>query len=133
MKRDERSLKWAKVNGYKYVTCDDEGNIKGYGFSRQTLENWNKEGLTVLTIRQYEKATKEDLIMFRKDEKDRYYEGLSRGQAEAYVRIHDLIKNHENDEPKAVLCAIKMICEFELQSNPYSNDIILFKTKEDKQ
>ena len=60
MKRDERSLKWAKVNGYKYVECDDEGNIKGYGFSRQTLENWNKEGLTVLTIRQYEKATKEE-------------------------------------------------------------------------
>ena len=60
MKRDERSLKWAKVNGFKYVACDDEGNINGYGFSRQTLENWNKEGLTVLTIRQYEKATKED-------------------------------------------------------------------------
>ena len=46
MKRDERSLKWAIVNGFKYVTCDDEGNIKGYGFSRQTLENWNKEGIT---------------------------------------------------------------------------------------
>ena len=71
--------------------------------------------------------------MFRKDEKDRYYEGLSRGEAEAYVLIHDLIKNHENDDPKAVLCAIKMICEFELKSNPYSNGIILFKTKEDKQ
>lgn len=60
MKRDVINLKWAIVNGYKYVTCDDEGNIKGYGFSRQTLENWNKEGLTILTIRQYEKATKEE-------------------------------------------------------------------------
>lgn len=71
--------------------------------------------------------------MFRKDVKDRYYEGLSRGEAEAHVRIHDLIKNHENDDPKAVLCAIKMICEFELKSNPYSNDIIIFKTKEKQQ
>lgn len=58
--------------------------------------------------------------MFRKDVKDRYYEGLSRGQAEAYVRIHDLIKNHENDDPKAVLCAIKMICEFE--RNKYNRE-----------
>ena len=60
MKRDERSLKWAKVNGYKYVECDDEGNIKGYGFSRQTLEYHNLSEYNVMTIRQYEKATKED-------------------------------------------------------------------------
>lgn len=59
MKRDERSLKWAKVNGYKYVMCDAEGNIKGYGFSRQTLEYHNFSGYNVMTIRQYEKATKE--------------------------------------------------------------------------
>ncbi len=59
MKRDERSLKWAKVNGYKYVECDDEGNIKGYGFSRQTLEYHNLSEYNVMTIRQYEKATKE--------------------------------------------------------------------------
>ena len=60
MKRDERSLKWAKVNGYKYVECDDEGNIKGYGFSRQTLEYHNLSEYNVMTIRQYEKATKEE-------------------------------------------------------------------------
>ena len=57
MKRDERSLKWAKVNGYKYVECDDEGNIKGYGFSRQTLENWGKLGiLHVFTVMKNGKA-----------------------------------------------------------------------------
>lgn len=64
MKRDVRNLKWAIVNGFKYVTCDDEGNIKGYGFSRQTLENWNcdtlRDGLNIMTIRQYQKATKEN-------------------------------------------------------------------------
>ena len=59
MKRDERSLKWAKVNGYKYVKCDDDGIINGYGFSRQTLENNNEKNLNIMTIRQYEKATKE--------------------------------------------------------------------------
>lgn len=59
MKRDVRSLKWAKVNGYKYVKCDDDGNINGYGFSRQTLENNNEKNLNIMTIRQYEKATKE--------------------------------------------------------------------------
>ena len=60
MKRDERSIKWAVVNGYKYVQCDDDGNINGYGFSRQTLENNNEKNLNIMTIRQYEKATKED-------------------------------------------------------------------------
>lgn len=64
MKRDVRNLKWAIVNGFKYVTCDDEGNIKGYGFSRQTLESWScdtlRDGLNIMTIRQYQKATKED-------------------------------------------------------------------------
>ena len=60
MKRDKRSLQWAKVNGYKYVQCDDDGNINGYGFSRQTLENNNEKNLNIMTIRQYEKATKED-------------------------------------------------------------------------
>lgn len=60
MKRDKRSLQWAKVNGYKYVKCDDDGNINGYGFSRQTLENNNEKNLNIMTIRQYEKATKED-------------------------------------------------------------------------
>lgn len=60
MKRDERSLKWAKVNGYKYVECDDEGNIKGYGFSRQTLEYHNLSEYNVMTIRQYEKATERE-------------------------------------------------------------------------
>lgn len=59
MKRDERSIKWAVVNGYKYVKCDDEGNISGYGFSRQTLENNDKDGQNIMTIRQYYKATKE--------------------------------------------------------------------------
>lgn len=60
MKRDERSLKWAKVNGYKYVECDDEGNIKGYGFSRHTLEYHNLSEYNVMTIRQYEKATERE-------------------------------------------------------------------------
>lgn len=60
MKRDERSIKWAVVNGYKYVKCDDEGNISGYGFSRQTLKNNDKDGQNIMTIRQYYKATKEE-------------------------------------------------------------------------
>lgn len=52
MKRDKRGLQWAKVNGYKYVKCDDDGNINGYGFSRQTLENNNEKNLNIMTIRQ---------------------------------------------------------------------------------
>lgn len=73
MKRDERSLKWAKVNGYKYVKCDDDGNINGYGFSRQTLENNNEKNLNIMTIRQYEKATKE--VNMEKENNDKLPEG----------------------------------------------------------
>ena len=77
MKRDERSLKWAKVNGYKYVMCDDDGNINGYGFSRQTLENNNEKNLNIMTIRQYEKATKE---VDMENELERIREQLPEGE-----------------------------------------------------
>lgn len=50
--------------------------------------------------------------------KDRLYEGISRGEARVWIRINDILKRHKDDEPHAVLTAIKIICEYEINKNP---------------
>lgn len=59
MERDEEKLAFAIKSRFKYVMCDDTGNIKGYGLCRKTLEYHNEENLNIMTIRQYQKATEE--------------------------------------------------------------------------
>ena len=53
---NERKLDFAEKSRYKYVCCDAEGNIEGYGMSRTTLENnMDRTGdhYDVLTLLQY--------------------------------------------------------------------------------
>ena len=70
-------------------------------------------------------------IMFgKKSEKnDQYYEGLGKGEAKAYSMIHDVIERNMMEDPKAVLIAIKVVCEHELLDNPYIKNVTLFKLK----
>ena len=58
---------------------------------------------------------------------DRYFEGLSTGEAKAYSMIMDIIENHQEDDAKAVLTAIQIVCEHELRGNPRVRDVTLFK------
>lgn len=60
MKRDEKNLHFAVTSRYKYVLCDEDGSIKGYGLSRKTLEYHNQgknNNYRVMTVRQYIKET----------------------------------------------------------------------------
>lgn len=54
-----------------------------------------------------------------KDSNEKYYEGIGRGNAEAFAKINDIIEKHSGDDPAAVLMAVKIICEYELRDNPY--------------
>lgn len=59
---------------------------------------------------------------------DRYIEGLSTGEAKAYVRINEILEKHPaQDDAYAILMAIKILCEFELRDNPYARNVMLFK------
>ena len=61
---------------------------------------------------------------------DRYFEGLGMGEAKAYTRILDVLNTHNMiDDAYSVLESVKIICEYELRDNPYSNKVILFKQK----
>ena len=60
---------------------------------------------------------------------DRYYEGLGEGEAKAYVRVKDVIERNLMEDPKAVLIAIKLICEYELRDNPYVKNVTLFRVQ----
>ena len=57
--------------------------------------------------------------MFGKKDNDRFFEGYGRGAADAYSRLNEIIEQHADDDPKAVLVALKIICEYELDKNPY--------------
>ena len=64
---------------------------------------------------------------------DRYYEGLSTGEAKAYARIKDIIDEYwgePNCDHYGMLTAVRAICEYELRGNPYRRNVTLFKTKE---
>lgn len=67
--------------------------------------------------------------MFEKKNNDRYFEGHGMGKADAYTRINEIIEQHADDDPKAVLTALKIICEYELMGNPYSHNVVLFKSE----
>ena len=57
---------------------------------------------------------------------DRYYEGVGEGKATAYSMIHEVIERNLMEDPKAVLIAIKVVCEHELLDNPYIKNVRLF-------
>ena len=65
----------------------------------------------------------------KKEANDRYYEGLGKGEAKAYAMIHDVIERNMMEDPKAVLTAIKLVCEHELLDNPFIKNVTLFKYK----
>ena len=50
-------------------------------------------------------------------------------KAKAYSMIHDVIERNLMEDPKAVLIAIKLVCEHELLDNPYVRNVTLFKSK----
>ena len=58
-----------------------------------------------------------------------YFKGLGEGKATAYTLISEVIEAHEAEDPKAVLIAIKTICDYELLGNPYRSHVHLMKTK----
>ena len=61
-----------------------------------------------------------------------YIEGLSTGEAKAYIRINEILEKHPaQDDAYAILTAIKILCEFELLDNPYARNVILFKRETD--
>ena len=74
--------------------------------------------------------------MFGKKKKktdDRYYEGLSTGEAKAYARIQAIIDEYwgeQNCDNYGMLTAVRAICEYELRGNPYRRNVTLIKTKE---
>ena len=41
----------------------------------------------------------------------------------------EVIEAHEAEDPKAVMIAIKTICDYELLDNPYRSHVHLMKTK----
>lgn len=43
--------------------------------------------------------------------------------------INEVIERNLMEEPKAVLIAIKVVCEHELLDNPYVRNVTLFKSK----
>ena len=43
--------------------------------------------------------------------------------------IHEVIERNLMEDPKAVLIAIKVVCEHELLDNPYTRNVTLFKSK----
>ena len=67
--------------------------------------------------------------MFEKKRKidDRYIEGMETGEAKAYARIKSIIDTNKMEDFKAVLLAIKIICEYELMDNPFTRDVTFFK------
>ena len=69
--------------------------------------------------------------MFRNNKEDnsQYYTGLGEGKATAFTLIKEVIDRHANEDPKAVMIAVKTICDYELLSSPYSKDVVLFKKK----
>ena len=65
----------------------------------------------------------------KNDTNDRYFQGIGEGKAKAYSMIHDVIERNLMEDPKAVLIAIKLVCEHELLDNPYVMNVTLFKSK----
>jgi hypothetical protein len=65
----------------------------------------------------------------KKKSTDELFAGLSQGEARAYSLIDEIIEQHKDEDPKAVLLAVKIICEYELMDNPYRRNVVLFKTK----
>ena len=47
----------------------------------------------------------------------------------AFTLIKEVIEAHEAEDPKAVMIAIKTICDYELLDNPYRSHVHLMKTK----
>lgn len=60
---------------------------------------------------------------------DRYFEGRGTGEANAYTLINEIIERHKDDDPKAVLTAIEIICEHQLRCNPYARKVTLTEPK----
>ena len=60
---------------------------------------------------------------------DRYFQGMGEGKATAYSMILNVIVRNLMEDPKAVLIAIKVVCEHELLGNPYTKNVTLFKSK----
>ena len=60
---------------------------------------------------------------------DGYFTGLGEGEATAFTLIKEVIEAHEAEDPKAVMIAIKTICDYELLDNPYRSHVHLIKTK----
>ena len=58
-----------------------------------------------------------------------YFTGLGEGEATAYTLISEVIEAHADEDPKAVMIAIKTICDYELLGNPYRSHVHLMKTK----
>lgn len=61
MKKDNKGIRWAIDNGYKYVLATPNGEIAGYGLSRSPLERWlreHKSDNSIYTVRQYQNLTK---------------------------------------------------------------------------
>ena len=67
--------------------------------------------------------------MFGTKKTDDYYTGLGEGKATAFTLIKEVIEAHETADPKAVMIAIKTICDYELLDNPYRSHVYLCKTK----
>lgn len=68
--------------------------------------------------------------MFGTTKKDEsYFTGLGEGKATAFTLIKEVIEAHEDEDPKAVMIAIKAICDYELLGNPYRSHVHLMKTK----
>ena len=61
--------------------------------------------------------------MFEKKKDEGYYTGYGEGKATAYTLIHNVIEGHKNEDPKAVLIAIKAICYYNLLDNPYHSHV----------
>ena len=64
-----------------------------------------------------------------KKKDDGYFTGLGEGKATAFTLIKEVIEAHEAEGPKAVMIAIKTICDYELLDNPYRSHVHLTKTK----
>jgi hypothetical protein len=68
--------------------------------------------------------------MFGTTKKDEsYFTGLGEGKATAFTLIKEVIEAHESEDAKAVMIAIKTICDYELLGNPYRSNVYLMKTK----
>ena len=57
--------------------------------------------------------------MFEKKKTDDYFRGLGEGEAKAFSFVRSIIAQNITGDPKVVLAALNIFCEYQLLDNPY--------------